>query len=373
MVHPIHHSRDSSMTGRRFGAWTRRGILGLAIATSLTVAGTSSGDDTETWGPAHFDGHEVGVGTKGRLSFATERSFTQDSLDVPLLVVRGATPGPTLCLTAALHGDEVNGVEIVRSVFDALDPERISGTVLALPIVNLWGFRNGSRYLADRRDLNRAFPGNAQGSTGARIAQRVFQGLVRRCNALIDLHTGSNQRTNVPQVRTDLGHGVATELALHFGVGIVIDGRGPKGSLRRAAMDAGIPALLYEAGESPRFQRDEVARGVEGVRNVMEQLEMLSEAPPPSDPQRVFRRTRWVRATGGGIFVTERQLGERVAAGESLGRVTDPISGDQVEIRSKDAGTLIGMAVPQVVLPGFALFHLARQDIDGPVEASKAE
>jgi predicted deacylase len=254
------------MTGQRFGAWTRRGILGLAIATSLTVAGTSRGDDTATWGPAHFDGHEVGVGTKARLSFATERSFTQDSLDVPLLVVRGDAPGPTLCLTAALHGDEVNGVEIVRSVYDALDPEKTSGTVLALPIVNLWGFRNGSRYLADRRDLNRAFPGNAEGSTGARIAQRVFQGLVRRCDALIDLHTGSNQRANVPQVRTDLGHGGATELALHFGVGIVIDGRGPKGSLRREAMDAGIPALLYEAGESLRFQRDEVARGVEGVR-----------------------------------------------------------------------------------------------------------
>jgi predicted deacylase len=324
------------------------------------------------WGPLHLLEQDVPPGAKARLSFITEDSFIKEALDMNVLVARGARPGPTLCLAAAVHGDEVNGVEIVRRALDETEPEVLSGTLVAVPIVNVWGFRSGNRYLADRRDLNRSFPGKRRGSLGSRIAWHVFEKVIRHCDALLDLHTGSNRRANLPQVRTGLGDERAAALAEHFGVGIVLDGTGPTGSLRRAAVDAGIPAIIYEAGEPNRFEREEIKRGIEGVRNAMEQLEMVGEDPPAVDPQRIFRSSTWVRAEGGGIFLTDRALGDKVETGELLGTVTDPVTNQRFEIRAPVAGILVGSAHPRVVLPGFALFHIARHE-QATAEASETE
>ncbi len=317
------------------------------------------------WGPLLILGAAIQPGQSRRLSFMPAPSFERMSLDIPVLVVRGRARGPTLCVTAAVHGDEINGVEIARDVHATTRAAKLSGTLIVLPIVNVDGFRRGSRYLTDRRDLNRYFPGALEGSSASRIAYHLFAAVLGKCGALVDLHTGSNRRSNLPQIRADLTDAATAALAEHFGVGIVLHGRGPRGSLRRAAGDLGIPAILYEAGEPLRFQAEEIARGVDGVINLMRHLDMLPGEGPAPEPQHIYRGSRWLRAPAGGIFLTRRELGERIVVGDMLGTITDPITNERITVVARDAGELIGMAVPQVVLPGFALFHLARRE--GPL------
>lgn len=272
----------------------------------------------------------------------------------------------------AVHGDELNGVEIARHVHAVTDPTKLAGTIVSVPIVNVWGFRSGSRYLPDRRDLNRAFPGNRNGSTAARIAYGLFERLIRHCDYLVDLHTGSDERTNVPQIRVDLKNDAARNLALNFAEGVVLSGAGPEGSLRRATTDAGIPAIIYEAGGPNRFEKVEIDRGIEGVTNVMRYLKMQGAPPPEPDPLRVYQSTTWVRSGGGGIFMTDRTPGESVRKGDLLGTVTDPHTNVRVDVMAPFDGNLIGMAYPQVVLPGYGLFHLARHEA-GFVEPAEDE
>jgi predicted deacylase len=338
------------------------GVILAAITAPAAFGDASATPSPGGWGPLSILGRSVQPGERQKLTFMPMPSFAKSFVDTLVVVVRGSKPGPTLCVTAGIHGDELNGVEIARRVFTDTDPQELAGTLILLPIVNAAGFRSGSRYLPDRRDLNRFFPGSAQGSTAARIAHGVFERVIRRCDALVDLHTGSFYRTNLPQIRTDLEDPRAFALARSFGIGVVLHGRGPKGSLRRAALDAGVPAIIYEAGEPSRFQEMEIARGVEGVGNVMSHLGMRDREP--SAESRVYRRTRWVRvpAGGGGIFLPARQLGDRVEQGEVLGSVTDPISDQRVDVVAPQAGRIIGMAVPQVVLPGAAVFHLGSDD-----------
>lgn len=312
------------------------------------------------WGPLTILDRSVAPGTSLRMPFLTTQSFAGNFLDTLVVVTRGVRPGPTLCIVAGIHGDEVNGVEIAHRVYAGIPADALAGTLLAVPAVNVQGFRTGSRNLADRRDLNRAFPGSPTGSHAALIANALFIEVRRHCNALVDLHTGSNSRTNLPQIRTDIGDPRALALAESFGVGIVIDGRGPPGSLRRATMDAGIPAVIYEAGQPLRLEADEIAQGVRGVQNVMVGLGMLAaDRYGTLGRSRIIRSSSWVRVRGaGGMFLTELRPGDTVQQGQELGRVTDPIT-DAVEVvRAPRDGLLIGMAVPQVVLTGFALFHI---------------
>ena len=337
-------------------------FVGLALCTLLPAALRATPIPAATpadWGAMRILGHEIAPGQRQRLSFELMPSFVESFVDTRVVVLRGQTPGLTLCVTGGIHGDELNGVEIARRVFASVDPHQLAGTLVVVPAVNAAGFRNGSRFLPDQRDLNRFFPGSPTGSTASRIADALFSQVIRHCHALIDLHSASLSRTTLPQIRTDLSDAAALALARSFGVGVVLDGRGPRGSLRRAALDAGIPAILYQAGEPLRFQEDEIVRGADGIRHVMAHLGLLpSEAAPPASV--VYRQTRWVRVPSGlgGIFLTTRRPGDRVAAGEVLGSVTDPINDGRVDIVAPLAGRIIGMAVPQVVLPGSATFHL---------------
>jgi len=316
----------------------------------LTVASTQ-------WDEAVILGRRVAPGDKRRLFLRSSESFSGSDSELPVLVTRGATPGPTVCLIAGIHGDELNGIEIVRKLVEGLTPRRISGMVLAVPIANLHGFRRSSRYLPDRRDLNRFFPGTPSGSAASRIAWTLWDGVIRHCNSVIDLHTGSFHRTNLPQVRTDASDPRSLSLARGFGGALIINDAGQEGTLRRAARRAGIASITYEAGEPLRFQEAEIARGVEGVRNVLASLGMSDDAPLAFTP-RVYQRTRWVRVDDGGIFFTRRRLGELVQAGDLLGTVTDPVSNERKRVEAPARGRIIGMAVPQVVIPGFAAFHL---------------
>ncbi len=309
-------------------------------------------------GPFRFLDTDVMPGTTRRLSWVASESFLGISVPTPVLVAHGKRPGPVLCLTAAVHGDELNGIEMVRRVLYGLDADELAGTVVGVPIVNLFGFRRSSRYLPDQRDLNRYFPGNAHGSSASRIANAFFEGIIRHCDALVDVHTGSFHRTNLPQLRADLDHPAVLDLTQGFGAIAVLQSEGPPGTLRGAATQAGIPAVTLEAGEPMRFQPEEVAQGVKGIRSLLNHMKMLSRISLWGEPQPVYYESDWVRADSGGILFSRVDLGDRVEKGDVLGTVTDPITNTRVEVISTVRGQVLGMALNQVVIPGFAAYHI---------------
>jgi predicted deacylase len=257
-----------------------------------------------------------------------------------------------------VHGDELNGIEMIRRVMQDLDPARVKGAVIGVPIVNLQGFRRGSRYLPDRRDLNRYFPGNSSGSAASRIAWSLFENIVRHCDGLVDIHTGSLNRTNLPQLRADLRNAKVREFANGFGGIVVLHSPGATGTLRRAATDMGIPAVTLEAGEPGRLQSAQVREGTAGIVRLLDALKIVNRVNLLSEPRPVYYRSTWVRADSGGILFSLVRLGQLVGAGDILGTVTDPISNEQNLIYSPVRGRVIGMALNQMVMPGFATFNL---------------
>ena len=312
-------------------------------------------------------GTTVPVGTSARLSWSPDQSFEGIAAPTPVLVVNGTRPGPTVCLTAAVHGDELNGIEIVRRVLYDLSPERLAGTVIGVPIVNLQGFKRSSRYLPDRRDLNRYFPGNPTGSSASRIAHSFFREVISQCNALVDLHTGSFHRTNLPQLRADLSNPQVARLTEKFGATVVLHSNGAKGTLRRAATDAGIPAVTLEAGEPTRVQKDAVNHGTRGIMTLLNELKMVRRATFWGSREPVYYRSTWIRADQGGVLISNVELGERVKRGDVLGTVTDPITNIQNSIVASASGRVLGMALNQFVMPGFAAYRLGIDESDHPI------
>jgi predicted deacylase len=320
------------------------------------------------WDLVDLLGQSVAPGDRRRLSLRAGESFAGDAVDIPVLVIRGTTPGPTLCFVAGVHGDELNGIEIVRKVFEEVTPRDVSGMLIGVPVANVHGLRRSSRYLPDQRDLNRFFPGHPGGSSASRIANALFEGVVEGCDGLVDFHTGSFQRTNLPQVRGDLRVPRILELAKGFGTGEIVHSEGRAGTLRRAASDAGIPAVTFEAGEPLRFQAKEIERGAEGVRGLLASWRMVPGGMKRSN-HRVYYRSRWLRVNDGGIFLTQRKLGDAVKVGDVLGTVTDPVTNERGTVIAPFQGRIIGMAVPQVVIPGFAAFHIG---VEAPAKPEPA-
>ncbi|HEX7035512.1 MAG TPA: succinylglutamate desuccinylase/aspartoacylase family protein [Pseudomonadales bacterium] len=303
-------------------------------------------------------GQRVAAGTFARLTWAPTETFTGNSAPSAVLVAHGTEPGPTLCLTAAIHGDELNGIETVRRVLHDLEPERLAGTVVGVPIVNLQGFHRNSRYLPDRRDLNRYFPGNPTGSAASRIAHSLFSQVIRHCSALVDLHTGSFHRTNLPQVRGDLNNEAVVKLTAGFGSTVILHSGGGEGTLRRAAVDAGIPAVTLEAGMPLQVQEAAVEHSVKAIYTLLDTFGMYNKRSLWGNPEPVYYQSRWVRADHGGILSGEVNLGRRVQPGDLLGTVTDPITNERNVIVSPYQGRVIGMALDQFVMPGYATFHI---------------
>ncbi|HSM29146.1 MAG TPA: succinylglutamate desuccinylase/aspartoacylase family protein [Woeseiaceae bacterium] len=337
-----------------------RGVL-VRLGTALCIALAATAASADEWGAIELLGREIHAGTNQRFAAVPDRTFEASYLNMPVFVARGATPGPALCITAGVHGDELNGVEIARRAFSGIDAGSLRGTVIVLPAINAEGVRSGNRYLSDRRDLNRAFPGSTGGSVARLIAHRVFTEVLVHCDALVDLHTASNERTNLPQVRADIADPDIEALAIHFGIGIVIAGKGPNGSLRREAAKAGIPAIIYEAGAPHRFEPDEIMHGVEGIGNLMAYLGM-SDRPQHEIPEsRVYERSRWIRAPrdNGGFFFPSSGLGEVVTKGQVLGEIVDPLTDAAYPVLANVSGEIIGMALSRPVLPGYALYHIA--------------
>ena len=302
----------------------------------------------------------VSAGRQGIGDLPIAKLVTGSQISLPLQVLHGATDGPTVWVSAAVHGDEIGGVEIVRRVTAKLDPRRLNGTVIAVPIVNVHGFLNGDRYLPDRRDLNRSFPGSANGSLAGRVAHLFMTEIVSRCDVGIDLHTGSDHRINLPQVRADLDDPRTRQLAEAFGAPLMLHARVRDGSLRGAATDMGKTVLLYEGGEAWRFDREAINTGTAGVLRVLKELGVadLSVDPPVAVPK-TSRRSRWLRARRSGIAGLEASLGDSVAKGQQIGIIHDSVGRRLARLNAPIDGIVIGHVQHPLVNQGDAVVHIA--------------
>ena len=304
-------------------------------------------------------GVEVLPGQSRRLDIPVARLPTGTNLSLPVEVISGSRPGPTIWLSAAVHGDELNGVEIIRQVMEKLEADRFAGTVIATPIVNVYGFIDQSRYLPDRRDLNRCFPGNATGSLASRLAHLFMKEIVGRCQYGIDLHTGANHRTNLPQIRADLSDDETRRCAEAFGAPVMIDARTRDGSLRWAATKkAGAKVLLYEAGEPLRFDDMAIETGVKGVLRVMNVLEMRRRKIKARPNSLRFSKTVWIRAKRSGIMRLDAKLGQNVARGNIVGRIADAFGDESVSLTVPGDGVIIGYTSNPLVHQGDAVVHV---------------
>lgn len=305
-------------------------------------------------------GLSVKPGTRGTVELPIARLATGSPVALPVIVVHGRQDGPTVWVSAAVHGDEINGVEIIRRVLEQLDAKVLCGTVLAVPVVNVHGFLNGSRYLPDRRDLNRSFPGSARGSLAGRIAQLFLSEIVERCTIGIDLHTGSDHRTNLPQIRANLDDPETLRLAHAFAAPAMVHSATRDGSLRQAGTDAGATVLLYEAGEAWRFGEHAIRVGTSGVLRVLAALDMIedSEAPDAHEPM-VCRGSTWSRAGKSGIATLWIELGDQVTKGQPIGRVHDAFGRRLGQINARGDGIVVGLNLDPIVNQGDALVHIA--------------
>ena len=326
---------------------------------------------TQRRAPYELGGVEIAPGSRGVVNIPVSVLADHTPVHLSAMVVHGRRPGPTMFVSAALHGDEVLGVEIVRRVLRSSPVARLSGTLIAVPVVNAFGFHAHSRYLPDRRDLNRSFPGSERGSLAARLAHLFLTEIVARCDAGIDLHTAAIHRSNLPQIRVAPGSPRIEELARAFGAPVIVGSPLRDGSLRSAAATLGIDVLLYEGGEGLRFDDFAIRAGVSGTLRVMRRLGLITEGGGASKaPSLMASQSRWLRAPNGGIARQLTRLGTHVSAGDVVGMVSDPFGGADDPIISDMTGLVIGRSNLPVVNEGDALLHIAR--IDESAERAEA-
>lgn len=335
-------------------------VLDLApsVPPNTEESALSETGDEKRVSPLELLGHIVQPDDSARLRWTAGETFYGSNLDTPVYVIHGAKPGPVLCLTAAIHGDELNGVEITRRLIDTLSPNKLSGTVIGVPIVNLLGFTRGERYLPDRRDLNRYFPGNPAGSSASRIAASFFQEIVSKCNYLVDIHTGSLNRTNMAQIRANLNIPTVFEFTRMFGSTAVLHSRKLRGNLRSAAVAVGIPAVALELGEPGSLQKKRIEEGVSIIETLLGKLDMVRTPRLRHEPQPVYYSSRWVRVDNGGLLTTRVKIASRVRKGTVLGTLVNPLSNESVDVISPYNGRVLGMALNQFMLPGYAAFNI---------------
>ncbi|RFF27561.1 MULTISPECIES: succinylglutamate desuccinylase/aspartoacylase family protein [unclassified Wenzhouxiangella] len=312
--------------------------------------------------PLHIGGVTIQPGERRSIDLEVGRLYTHSPTTMPVQVLCGSKAGPVLFVSAAIHGDELNGVEIIRRLLKVPQLKRLRGTLIAVPIVNLHGFINLSRYFPDRRDLNRSFPGSERGSLAGRVANLFMTEIVSQATHGIDLHTGAINRGNLPQIRANLDDEEALQLAKAFGTPVILNSALRDGSLRMAATDHDIPILLYEAGEALRFDEIAIRGGVEGIVRVMRQLGMLPRTRKKAPPEPVIARSSsWVRAPQSGLFRAYVALGNRVTRNETvLGVVSDPFGEEEIEVHSPWSGIVIGRLNLPLVNEGDAICHIAR-------------
>jgi predicted deacylase len=306
---------------------------------------------------------QVAPGERRLVNLPLSALSNSTPMALPVSVMHARRDGPVLFVSAAIHGDELTGVAICRRLLASRTFAITRGTLLVVPIVNAFGFISHSRYLPDRRDLNRSFPGNQRGSLAAQLAHLFLNEVVARSHYGIDLHSAAIHRSNLPQIRVNSHDAAAFELAQAFGAPIIVHSGLRDGSLRQAALSRGVPVIVYEAGEGLRVDELSVRVGMEGVMHVLNHLGMVPRrrARPPRTPV-LATSSRWVRAESSGLFRPYRVTGDEVAAGEKIGIVADPYGGREVHVQANCAGIIIGRANIPAVNQGDALFHIARVD-----------
>ena len=322
--------------------------------------------------PIVVGGVTVEPGSRKTVELELARLHTHTPVSMPVEIVHGKQDGPVLCISAAIHGDELNGIEIVRRVLMLPQLKRLRGTLIAVPIVNVFGVLLQMRYLPDRRDLNRSFPGSEGGSLAARLAYVFDTEVLSKATHAIDLHTAAAHRTNLPQVRANLDDPETMRLARAFAAPVIIDAKLRDGSLRATAVERGLPVLLYEGGQAMRFDEDCIRLGVRGIREVMRALGMLAPAKrrrmSTAEPVAITQ-TSWVRTPTSGILRASVGLGEHVTAGQSLGVVGDPFGDGEVSLEAPFGGIVIGHTQLPLVHEGDAAFNIARVQRAGDVVA----
>lgn len=305
-------------------------------------------------------GTTVRPGSRVNVSLPVADLYTATSVSMPVQVICGRNAGPVLFVSAAVHGDELNGVEVIRRLLKRKSLQSIRGTLLAVPIVNVHGFIEQSRYLPDRRDLNRSFPGSPKGSIAARLAHTFLNEIVLKADYGVDLHTGAVSRSNLPQIRGNLDDEDTLNLARVFGTPVIINSNARDGSLRACAVEQGIPMLIYEAGEALRFNEVSIRAGLRGILNVMRHIGMLPESRQSKQVSPVLARsTSWVRAPASGIVCDKVKLGSTVSRGQSLASISDPLGDDEEKAIAPFDGIVIGRSNLPLAHEGDALFHVA--------------
>lgn len=312
--------------------------------------------------PFRMGGQELAPGTRASIDLPVSALSNHTRVLLPVHVLHGEEEGPTMFVSGCIHGDEIQGVEIIRRLLVHPALARLKGTLLAVPIVNSFGFLNHTRYMPDRRDLNRSFPGSDRGSLASLVADIFFREVVLRSQYGIDLHTAALHRTNLPQVRVAPGDESLAALAEAFAPPVVLVARLREKSLRLSAAEAGVKVLLYEGGEALRFDEAAIDMGVKGTLRVMAQIGMIDPPTPRVGlPAPVFSdSSTWVRAPEGGILHTIRRTGDRVGQKEVIGVVADPLGSRSVPVVSEHEGIIIGRTNLPLVNRGDALFHIAR-------------
>jgi uncharacterized protein len=319
-------------------------------------------------------GVTVEPGERRDVAPAASEWYTGDRSTLPMAVLNGVGDGPRVFVTAAVHGDELNGIAVCRQLLDTIDPQQLRGILLVVPVVNVLGVQMGSRYLPDRRDLNRAFPGSHSGSMAARIARLVLDEVITGSDVGIDLHTAANPRFNVPQVRLDTDDEDALGLAVAFGAPYVLDARLRPGSLRAVAADREVPVLTFEGGGPYRFDDEVIDVARRGVLRVLNRLDMIDEAPPPAHPApMVLHESRWLRADRGGMLELHVSPGDRVSVGQVLWTTASPMGAEHNTHEAEEEGHVIGSTTLPLVQPGQALLHVALPGDRRPAEDDPSE
>ncbi|PLX92367.1 MAG: succinylglutamate desuccinylase [Desulfuromonas sp.] len=306
-------------------------------------------------------GTTIPPGSRATVALPMARLYSHNEITLPVHVIHGRSVGPTMFVCAAVHGDEINGVEIIRRLLNIKALNSLKGTLVAVPVVNTFGFIQRARYLPDRRDLNRSFPGTPKGSQAGRLAHLFMTEIANRCDFGIDLHTGSNFRSNLPQIRACLDDPQTLELACAFGTPVVVPSELREGSLREAVAAMGKPVLVFEGGEALYFNEDVIRTGLQGILNVMRYKQMLAAGRKRKKIEPIITdRTSWVRASMSGTFTRKVKQGELIKKGHLLGRLSDPLGDDTEEVRAPYTGVVIGQLNLPLAHEGDALIHLAK-------------
>lgn len=309
-------------------------------------------------------GVSVAPGSVSDLRLPMSQTFAGDDISLPLRVVRAEKPGPIVLVTAALHGDEINGTGVVHDLMFARRPQLTRGTLVLVPVVDIFGFEIQSRYMPDRRDLNRCFPGSAGGSLSARFADSIFRELVLKADYVVDLHSAATGRTNFPNVRANLDNAGCKQLAEAFGCELIVDGIGPESSMRRSAVEAGVPTIILEAGEPSKIEPSVLEIGVRGVMNVLSTLDMVDDKPTLPPYQTTVRHTQWLRASVGGLIRFHISPGSIVEKDQPIAMNYSVFGEQQNAITSPFDAVVLGMVTLPTVRPGEPICHLAVPDCD---------